>query len=154
MQTSDNVGCAAILPRILRKRLRALCEMFLREGDVSPRCNSFERYFINGGWNRQRGQKLTCYIVRTIHWTGRNTQHEPRNCADLHSECTRAMRSLTAIVVPRELYRARKNKSASGAFPALSIIRRIKLKILSNRAQFLTVVRQLAASDTRGARDK
>lgn len=40
------------------------------------RRNTFERYFINGGWNRQRGQKLTCYIVRAIHWTGRNTQHE------------------------------------------------------------------------------
>lgn len=76
-------------------------------------CNTSERYFINGEWNRQRGQKLTCYIVRAIHWTGRNTQHEPRNCTDLHSECTRAMRSLTAIVVFARAIPYGKNRSTS-----------------------------------------
>lgn len=76
---------------------------------------TFERYFINGEWNRQRGQKLTCYIVRAIHWTRQNTQHEPRNCIDLHSECTWAMRSPTTIVVsPGGLcYPSWKNTSAS-----------------------------------------
>ena len=96
------------------------------EGDVPSR-GTFERYFINGEWNRQRGQKLTCYIVRTIHWTGQNTQHEPRNCTDLHSECTRAMRSQTTIVVvPRGLAILWKNtlccELAPMFFPSLILI--------------------------------
>lgn len=100
MQMSDiccllNVRVSSCLSlRIMFREQQIAKETFLLLG-----CNTFERYFINGEWNRQRGQKLTCYIVRAIHWTGRNTQHEPRNCTDLHSECTRTMRSLTAIVV-------------------------------------------------------
>lgn len=106
MQMSDiccllNVRVSSCLSlRIMFREQQIAKETLLLLG-----CNTFERYFINGEWNRQRGQKLTLYcsgdtLDGTEHATWAAQLHRPAfrmHANDAVADCNCGLRASYTI---------------------------------------------------------